>query len=64
VDRQSDSQMVKDFNERIDYQRKEKNKLNNKIELVNKENSKLDEEKSTLNVELIEYKKKNEKLSS
>lgn len=56
--------MVKDFNERIDYQRKEKNKLNNKIELVNKENSKLDEEKSTLNVELIEYKKKNEKLSS
>jgi len=38
--------------------------LNNKLELVNKDYSKLDEEKSALNVELIEYKKENDKLSS
>lgn len=56
--------MVKDFNERIEYQRKEKNKLNAKLESVNKEKSNLEVEKDALNNELNEFKKKNDKLIS
>lgn len=64
VDRVSDDQMIKDFNERIEYQRKEKNKINAKLESLNNAFSNIKIEKETLSNEFNGYKKKNDKILS